>query len=73
MIALVSSAALISELPRNSRYQCSVNPESGKVGTADLLNEKINRIAIGAYRKTTTRVKKTRRSRAPFFERATSI
>src|SRR6185437_16172986 len=63
----------ISELARKSRYQLSVKPESGNVGTADLLNEKISRITIGAYRKTTTRAKNTRRSRAPFFESATSI
>jgi hypothetical protein len=47
-IALVSNAPRRSELTRNSWYQCSVNPDSGKVGTADLLNEKISRITIGA-------------------------
>jgi len=48
MIALVSRAPRISELARNARYQWSVKPESGNVGTADLLKEKISRMTIGA-------------------------
>src|SRR6266536_3747581 len=71
--ALVSSAALRSEFVRNSRYQWSVNPLRGNDGTCELLKEKTSRIAIGAYRKTTTNAKKLRKSRAPFFERAGSI
>src|SRR5262249_4291665 len=43
-IALVSSAPFRSEFERNSRYQFKVKPDSGKLGTADLLNEKISRI-----------------------------
>ncbi len=73
MIALVSSAPLRSELVTNSRYQWSVNPLSGNDGTSELLNEKIRRITIGAYRKTTTKAKNTLSARAPFFESATSI
>src|ERR687887_1528915 len=73
MIALVSSAPLRSELVRNSWYQWKVKPLSGNDGTAESLNEKISRITIGAYRKTTTAAKKARSSRAPFFESATSI
>src|ERR1700757_576294 len=62
-IALVSSAPFKSGFERNSRYHFNVKPESGKLGTADLLNEK----------KSTTSAKKDRRSRAAFFESATSI
>ncbi len=46
--ALLCSASRRSPLTRNSWYQCSVNPLSGNVGTAELLNEKISRITIGA-------------------------
>ena len=56
-IALVASAPLRSALARNWRYQWSVNPLSGNDGSAELLNEKISRITIGAYRKTTTKAK----------------
>src|SRR6266576_713802 len=42
MIPLVSSAALRSELTRNSWYQWRVKPESGNEGTAELLKEKIS-------------------------------
>src|SRR5262249_33722294 len=72
-IALVSSAPFRSEFERNSRYQFKVKPESGKLGTADLLNEKISRITIGAQRTSTTSTKTPRRSLAPFFESAASI
>jgi hypothetical protein len=48
MIALVSSAPRSSEFERNWRYQWNVKPESGNVGTAESLNEKISRIRIGA-------------------------
>ena len=47
-IALVPSAPLRSGFVRNSWYQWNVKPESGNEGTAESLNEKINRIAIGA-------------------------
>src|SRR5919204_3415671 len=73
MIALVSRAPRRSEFVRNWWYQCRVNPLSGNVGTAESLNEKISRITIGAYRKTTTRAKKARRRSAPLRESATSI
>ena len=48
MTALVCSAPLRSALLRNWRYQWSVNPLSGNAGSSELLNEKINRITIGA-------------------------
>ena len=47
-IALVSSAACMSEFVRNWWYQWSVKPLSGNVGTDPLLKEKMTRIAIGA-------------------------
>ena len=47
-IALVLSAACISPFVAKSRYQLSVKPLSGNVGTDALLNEKTSRIAIGA-------------------------
>ena len=72
-IALVCSAPRRSPFEMKSRYQRSVKPESGKLGTGDLLNENTSRIAIGAYRKTTTSVKNTRSSRFPFGDSATSI
>src|SRR5712691_10742091 len=72
-IALVSSAALRSEFVRNWWYQWSVKPLSGNEGTCESLKEKISRIAIGAYRKTTTSAKNVLRRRAPFFESAASI
>ena len=48
MIALVPSAARRSPFARNSWYQWNVKPLSGNEGTAELLNEKISRITIGA-------------------------
>src|SRR5437667_311687 len=67
MTALVSRAPLRSEFERNARYQWNVNPLSGNDGISELLNEKMRRITIGAYRKTTTQAKKTLSARAPFF------
>jgi ABC-type nitrate/sulfonate/bicarbonate transport system ATPase subunit len=57
MIALVSSAPLSSALAMNSRHQCRVKSPRGNDGTSELLNEKMTRMRIGAYRKMTTRVK----------------
>ena len=47
-IALFSSAPRSSEFVRNWWYQWSVKPESGNVGTAESLKEKISRMTIGA-------------------------
>ena len=48
MSALVSRALRRSAFSRKARYQRKVNPESGNVGTAESLNEKISRMTIGA-------------------------
>ena len=47
-----------------------MNPLSGNVVRSESLNEKMSRITIGAYRKTTTKAKNALNSRAPFFESA---
>jgi hypothetical protein len=72
-IALVFSELFSSEFVRNSRYQCRVKPLSGNVGSEASLKEKISRITIGAYRKTTTRAKNALNIHAPDLESATSI
>jgi len=47
----------------NCGYQWSVNAD-GNVGTAELLNEKMSRIRIGAYRNPITSAKSPRAPRA---------
>ena len=73
MTALVSSDERRSVLSMNSWYQCSVKPLSGNAGTAALLNEKMSRITIGAYRNAMTSTNSATRSRRPLRETATSI